>query len=375
MKRNCLFICFLMLITITMQAQKLTVESMTLADNDISASKYERKDLNGQACALMKVQMMDEISKVEGNVIGDVISHGTEKWVYLTGGSKEMKIIPKNHLPLHIIFANYDIQKTEAKTTYILVINETYDLTSASPKKTIPSQAIETYTVNGVSFNMIRVEGSSFLMGSSDGDAEIDEKPVHQVTLSDYYIGETEVTQELWLAVMKDNPAMFIDKKKPIEKVSWEECIEFILNLNELTGKEFRLPTEAEWEFAARGGKEGKKFEYSGGNSINDVAWYDRNAYKKGEYNPDYGTHAVKTKQPNELGIYDMSGNVYEWCSDWKEWYSGSPLTDPKGPLNGKHRVVRGGSWGHKATYCRNTDRSQEAQNTRSQYIGLRLAL
>ncbi len=366
-----LLIC---LLALTASAQELTVKSMTVAGNDISASQYERKDLNGQACALVKIQMLDNIIKVEGNVIGDVIDHGTEKWVYMTAGTKEMKIIPQRHLPLHISFANSGIRNLEAKKTYVLILID--ESTTASYNHSpLPTNAIETFTANGVSFNMVRVDGGSFMMGNSSGDAEIDEKPVHKVTLTDYYIGETEVTQELWLAVMKDNPAMFIDKMKPIEKVSWEECEEFILNLNELTGKEFRFPTEAEWEYAARGGAQSQKLKYSGSNSINDVAWYDRNAYKKGEYSPSYGTHVVKTKQPNELGIYDMSGNVYEWCQDWKDWYSGSSQSNPKGPSSGKSRVVRGGSWGHKSSFCRSTDRSQEAQDTRSQYIGLRLAL
>ena len=373
MKRLYLIV-LICLLALTTQAQELTVKLMTVAGNDISASQYERKDLNGQACALVKIQMLDNIIKVEGNVIGDVIDHGTEKWVYMTAGTKEMKIIPQRHLPLHISFANSGIRNLEAKKTYVLILID--ESTTASYNHSpFPTNAIETFTANGVSFNMVRVDGGSFMMGNSSGDAEIDEKPVHKVTLTDYYIGETEVTQELWLAVMKDNPAMFIDKMKPIEKVNWEECEEFILNLNELTGKEFRFPTEAEWEYAARGGAQSQKLKYSGSNSINDVAWYDRNAYKKGEYSPSYGTHVVKTKQPNELGIYDMSGNVYEWCQDWKDWYSGSSQSNPKGPSSGKFRVVRGGSWGHKSSFCRSTDRSQEAQDTRSQYIGLRLAL
>ena len=147
-------------------------------------------------------------------------------------------------------------------------------------------------------------------------DADSDEKPAHQVTLSDYYIGETEVTQALWKAVMGTNPSNFKGDSNPVEKVSWNDCQEFIRKLNSLTGRTFRLPTEAEWECAARGGNQSKGYKYSGSNKIKDVAWYDGNSKDK--------THAVKTKPSNELGLYDMSGNVNEWCWDLYGAYDGS---------------------------------------------------
>ena len=177
-----------------------------------------------------------------------------------------------------------------------------------------------TITVKGVSFKMIRVQGGTFTMGCTS-DLETgcldDEIPPHKVTLSTFYIGETEVTQELWKAVMENNPSYFKGNNKPVEQVSWYDCQEFIRELNQLTGKKFRLPTEAEWEFAARGGTKSAGYIFSGGHDIGSVAWYTENAYDKGENNSDYGTHEVKTKKPNELGIYNMSGNVREWCSDW----------------------------------------------------------
>ena len=199
-----------------------------------------------------------------------------------------------------------------------------------------------------------------------DSIADSDEKPVHSVTLSDYYIGETEVTQELWEAVMGSNPSSFKGSQKPVESVSWHDCKEFITKLNRLTGKNFRLPTEAEWEYAARGGNKSKGYKYSGSNTIDNVAWYRDNSGK--------ATHNVKTKSPNELGIYDMSGNVWEWCEDWYGYYSSGSQTNPAGPSTGSRRVLHGGSWYDHAGSCRVSNRSYYPVN-RSYYIGFRLAL
>ncbi|MFW5568096.1 MAG: formylglycine-generating enzyme family protein [Bacteroidales bacterium] len=221
------------------------------------------------------------------------------------------------------------------------------------------------YTVNGVSFKMIAVKGGTFQMGSDDGYEW--EKPVHQVTLSDYYIGETEVTQELWTAVMGSNPLKFTgNMQRPVEMVSWNDCQTFISKLNELTGETFRLPTEAQWEYAARGGNKSKGYTYSGGDAIDDVAWH--------EYNSGGITHPVKTKAPNELGIYDMTGNVYEWCSDWYGSYSSAAQTDPTGPSTGSYRLIRGGSWGSDATYCRVASRGSSTPTFSYISLGLRLA-
>ena len=218
------------------------------------------------------------------------------------------------------------------------------------------------YTVNGVSFKMIAVKGGTFQMGSDDGY-----NAVHQVTLSDYYIGETEVTQELWNAVMGSNPSYFYgNMQRPVETVSWNDCHTFISRLNELTGETFRLPTEAQWEYAARGGYKSKGYTYSGSNAIDDVAWH--------WYNSDRTTHPVKTKAPNELGIYDMSGNVWEWCSDWYGDYSSAAQTDPTGPATGYYRVGRGGSWDNDATYCRVAFRGNSTPTNRFSHLGLRLA-
>ncbi len=229
---------------------------------------------------------------------------------------------------------------------------------------------VKEFTVNGVSFNMIPVEGGTFQMGATSeqgSDAYSDEKPVHSVTLSDFMIGETEVTQELWKAVMGNNPSKFKGTKNPVECVSWNDCKVFIGKLNSLTGKDFRLPTEAEWEFAARGGNKSGLFKYSGSNEIDKVAWYQGNSNN---------THPVGKKNANELGLYDMSGNVWEWCEDWYGDYSSSPQTNPKGPNDGSDRVIRGGSWSSfSAWYCRVPYRNNRTQDVRCNILGLRLAL
>ena len=194
------------------------------------------------------------------------------------------------------------------------------------------------------------------------------EKPMHRVTLTnDYYIGKYEVTQALWQAMMGSNPSRFKGNNLPVENVSWNDCQDFVSKLNVMTGKKFRLPTEAEWEYAAKGGKKGRGYQYSGSNTLGDVAWYGKNSGHK--------THAVGAKQPNELGIYDMTGNVFEWCQDWYDSYSSSPQTNPIGAASGSYRVIRGGSWGSSAGNCRSSYRFHHTPDYRDGYLGLRLVL
>ena len=239
----------------------------------------------------------------------------------------------------------------------------------------------ETFTVNGVSFTMVAVEGGTFMMGATaeqGGDAWDVEKPAHQVTLSSYWIGQTEVTQALWQAVMGSNPSdTYIDLNYPVINVSWYDCQEFIKKLNQMTGKYFRLPTEAEWEFAARGGNKSQGCKYAGSNTVDDVAWYLVNAYKIGKNSPDFGIHAVMTKAPNELGLYDMSGNVWEWCQDrYGDDYSSDDQRNPTGPASGTDRVIRGGAWGTHERCCRVSFRfNYNPNDASSRGTGLRLAL
>jgi formylglycine-generating enzyme required for sulfatase activity len=213
---------------------------------------------------------------------------------------------------------------------------------------------------------MVFVEGGRFMMGSNSGDDV--EKPVHEVELSSYYLGKYEVTQAQWKAVMGNNPSYFKDCDQcPVEQVSWNDVQEFIGKLNQKTGKKYRLPTEAEWEFAARDGVKSKGYLYSGGNDAGTVAWYTDNSGSK--------THSVGSKQANELGIFDMSGNVWEWCSGWYGGYSGTFQRNPQGAFSGLSRVLRGGGWNNRASHCRVTARSGHYPDGRSNCIGFRLVL
>ena len=261
----------------------------------------------------------------------------------------------------------------------------------------VPSAVYDIFT--SLSYDdMVYVEGGTFLMGAQtsssssanyDSDADSNESPVHSVTLSSYYIGKYEVTQQLWEYVMNYTGAAAdgtilsavasapwlgdsnssltfgIGDYYPAYNVSYEDIVNhFIPRLNKITGKTFRLPTEAEWEYAARGGNKSKGCKYSGSNTIGDVAWYDDNSSS---------THQVGSKQANELGIYDMSGNVCEWCSDWYGSYSSTSQTDPIGPTSGSYRVLRGSSWRNVAQNCRVSFRSFNTPSYRHNRYGFRL--
>ena len=228
---------------------------------------------------------------------------------------------------------------------------------------------VTTFTVKGVKFAMVTVEGGTFKMGNEEYDSST--SPVHQVRLSSFQIGQTEVTQELWETVMGSNPSRVQGLQLPVEQVSWNDCQTFIEKLNEFTGMHFRLPTEAEWEFAARGGTKSKDYIYSGSDNIDDVAWYMDNS--------DLMSHKVATKAPNELGIYDMCGNVWEWCQDWYDNYSSSFTNNPSGPATGIYRVLRGGSFtgSEYPVYSRGDAELPDYNGNSLKYsnIGLRLAM
>ena len=227
-------------------------------------------------------------------------------------------------------------------------------------------------TAGGVSFKMIHVEGGSFEMGENGTNSN--EKPEHRVILPDYYIGQTEVTQELWEAVMEDNPSHFQDNPShPVESVSWIDCQQFVRKLSNITGRNFSLPTEAQWEFAARGGNKSQGYTYSGSDYLNNVAWF---GYYNGG-NAEGKTSPVKLKEPNELGLYDMSGNVWEWCQDEydEDYYYHSPTYDPKCTSGDGQFVLRGGSWYSNTELNRVAYRGRNKSNCRDSYLGLRLVL
>ena len=226
---------------------------------------------------------------------------------------------------------------------------------------------------------MVFVEGGTFQMGATSeqgSDAEDDEKPVHTVTVSSFYIGKTEVTQELWKSVMGSNPSYFNKGGDyPVEQVSWDNIQEFLRKLNAATGKQYRLPTEAEWEYAARGGNKSQGYKYSGSNDIETVAVYEKNSYALGKHNSAYGTHPVASKAPNELGIYDMSGNVSEWCQDLYGNYTSSSQTNPQGASSGSFRVHRGGNWLFGAECSRVSHRNRGITYNGINLNGFRLVL
>ena len=239
---------------------------------------------------------------------------------------------------------------------------------SSTSSVSFGSNEISIPVKNGITIDMVKVEAGTFMMGNTFEEMYMNSytwEDVHQVTLTnDYYMGKYEVTQALWQAVMGSNYSVFKGDNLPVDNVKWNDCQEFISKLNDLTGKKFRLPTEAEWEYAARGGKKSRGYQYSGSSNISDVAWYDKNS--------GYETHPVGTKQGNELGIYDMTGNVLEWCQDWIGLYSSSSQTNPTGAVSGSDHVLRGGSWRNHTWICRLPFRRYDYA---SGLLGLRLVL
>ena len=228
-------------------------------------------------------------------------------------------------------------------------------------------------TLSTIEPEMVFVQGGDFMMGCTSDDCYDDEMPAHQVSVSDFYIGKYEVTQAQWRVVMGVYPSYFTGDSLPVENVSWNEVQEYISRLNNLTGKKYRLLTEAEWEFAARGGNSSKGFRYSGGNDIESVAWYWNNIPSQTRGDEGYGTQTAGLKSPNELGIYDMSGNVLEWCGDWYGEYDSDTQTDPTGPVSGTYRVVRGGGWNSGEKGVTVTYRGFIAPDLRYNYLGFRL--
>ena len=248
------------------------------------------------------------------------------------------------------------------------------DKAAGAKAEEVTVSEVKTFTVKDITFKMVKVEGGSFNMGATaeqGAEAQPNEKPAHEVTVGDFWIGQTEVTQELWEAVMDYNPSYTRWPKCPVDKISWKDCQDFVAALSELTGEKFRLPTEAEWEYAARGGKYSKGYKYAGSNNLDDVAWYVGNANET--------SHPVAEKAPNELGLYDMSGNVYEWCEDKYLMYDGSePQYSEKMLKSDRKRefhIERGGCWNYGPTMCSLSYRHAGNYTHMYAYDGMRLAL
>lgn len=223
---------------------------------------------------------------------------------------------------------------------------------------------------NVLDIPMVLVESGTFMMGGMETYGEYcypDEFPTHKVSLDEYYIAKFEVTQALYKFVMGYNPSHFVGDSLPVDNISWVDAKAFIYELNKMTGKQYRLPTEAEWEFAARGGIWSQGLNFSGSDDLSQVGWFDGNSGRR--------THPVGSKQPNELGIYDMCGNVYEWCEDRYAIYKGEEQLNPTGPQYGNNRVMKGGSWRSEMRNCRSTYRANENFEHRILNSGLRLAM
>ena len=320
----------------------------------------------------------DELVAIQGNLSVNYKPFGAD--VYIDGNKvgQSPRVFNGIMVGNHKVEIKKDGYGTDSKTVNILEgqtatlagVLTTNTTASSTTGSSLSGNTITIPVKDGISIDMVRVEAGTFTMGATPKmkDPYDDEKPTHQVTLTnDYYIGKYEVTQALWQAVMDNNPSNFKGDNLPVECVSWDDCQEFISKLNSITGKTFRLPTEAEWEYAARGGKKSRGYQYSGSNNISDVAWYNDNSGSK--------THAVGSKQANKLGIYDMTGNVWEWCQDRKGSYSSSSQVNPTGANSGSFRVNRGGSWGYIAGFCRSSYRFGSTPNRRSYDLGLRLVL
>lgn len=232
----------------------------------------------------------------------------------------------------------------------------------------IPAAEPKTFTVDSISFTMVGVEGGTFTMGATQEipNPYDDETPAHKVTLSTFMISETEVTQALWDAVMAYNPSSFLHPELPVDNVAWEECQDFIDKLNKLTRQHFRLPTEAEWEYACRGGQKSRHAPFSGSRTLDEVGWYRGNCKEP---------QPVHQLMPNELGLYDMSGNVWEWCNDYYAPYPEDSIVNPKGPAEGNYHVCRGGCWSGGTRGCSPTIRSRLKPGGRRNVVGFRLAM
>ena len=326
---------------LTLSLPGYTTIKKTITITDGQTAQINETLVNGRAVTINSEPTGATLS-IDGNTVGQTPYSGS-----LTFGNHTLQI-----------------QQGDKKAEKTVSISQTGGETSFSLSF---GPVSFTETINGTTIEMIAIKGGTYLMGNNDYG------PIHTVTLSDFYMGKTEVTQAQWVAIMGSNPSNFKGDNLPVEQVSWDDVKIFLSKLNAKTGKTYRLPTEAEWEYAAGGG-ENNRTKYAGTNdesSLGNYVWYSANSNNT--------THAVGTKQPNQLGLYDMSGNVWEWCSDWfgADYYANSPQNNPKGPSTGSSRVLRGGSWFSNyvnLSYFRAAYRISYTPGDRLNYIGFRCA-
>jgi formylglycine-generating enzyme required for sulfatase activity len=360
-------------------AQDLVVRTFEENNRDLSARVKERVDINGISCALVKIDL--PLKNVVISAVGDVDYVVNTYWVYLAAGTKKLSLQHPDYHTLQVVFSDYDIQYVTSKTTYYMVVdlpNATHSQSIKESNSIDSSLARENFTdlidtkvinVKETSFTMVYVKGGTFIMGASsvqDEYAGKNEFPSHNVTLSDYYIGKFEVTQKLWKAVMNNNPSKYVGDDRPVDSVSWNDCITFIERINALTGLSFSLPTEAQWEYAAKGGVFAEVFLYSGSDKAGSVAWFSKNTK---------ATKNTGLKQPNALGLFDMSGNVGEWCMDYYGLYTNDSQENPTGPDTGTIRVTRGGDWYSDESKCRTSYRTGASPTGKYDDMGFRLVL
>jgi len=324
-------------------------------------------DANGVACALVKIGLVAKDPVFSGATKSEY--KDGEYWVYMPSGSENVLIKTSNFVPFTCNFG----QPLQSLFTYRATVQPAQGQVGGGKTKTdVPSGDMITIDVPGTnqSFNMVIVKPGMFEMGATEEQQskEKDEKPVHWVKITKpYYIGETEVTQALWEAVMGSNPSTFIDPEKPVEGISWSDAQRFITRLNSMTELNFAMPTEAQWEYAARGGHKAMLKRYSGSDDPDQVGWHKANSGNR--------LHPVKELAPNELGAYDMSGNVWEFCMDYKQEYPKETVSDPLEGKMSENRVRRGGCWNSGTEELRNAYRRRTLENAPMPDTGLRLIL
>jgi formylglycine-generating enzyme required for sulfatase activity len=326
-------------LSLSLPGYATTTKSVTISEGE--TANVTETLVNGRAVTINSEPAGVPLS-IDGSLVGQTPYSGS-----LTFGS-------------HVI----QIQQGEKKAEKTVSITQSEGETSFSLSFSFKSF---TETVNGTNIDMVAIKGGTFQMGSNEGRSQ--EKPIHNVTVSDFIIGKTEVTQAQWVAVMGSNPSHFRGDNLPVENVSWNDVQDFLSKLDVKTGKNYRLPTEAEWEYATGGGENNRTI-YCGtndGSTLGNYAYWNTNS--------NGTTHPVGSKQPNQLGLYDMCGNVYEWCSDWYGGYSNSPQNNPKGASSGSSRVLRGGGWYSFFDDCSPVFRTNGTPDYRSITTGFRLAL